>query len=393
MYRKQISPVQIFIAGLAIFAMLFGGGNLIYPIKAGLLGGKNFIPSMIGFLLTSVCLPFMGLLAIILFDGDYRSFFYRIGRIPGSLLILMCMLVIGPIIAMPRILTVSHAMLSPLLPANSFVVYAIVFLLITFAGAFKENKIIALFGYFVAPVLLASLGIIVVKGWYFVDPITINPMSGLAAFRTNIRFGLSTLDLFGTIFFGSLIVSIFKQNLKRATYIRANTLMSMVLYAGLIGFALLGIVYVGMASLGLMHGMGLEHINRPLLFSEVALTVLGKSGAFIIVAAILMACISTAIALSAVVVEYLQRDVGRNKISYIPALVFVLLLTFFFSLLGYDWILKISVMTVEAIGVPIVITITFANIAYKLAGFRPIKTPVAIVALYTTFMFVWKLLV
>ena len=201
------------------------------------------------------------------------------------------------------------------------------------------------------------------------------------------------LDLFGTIFFGSLIVSIFKQNLKRATYIRANTLMSMVLYAGLIGFELLGIVYVGMASLGLMHGMGLEHINRPLLFSEVALTVLGKSGAFIIVAAILMACISTAIALSAVVVEYLQRDVGRNKISYIPALVFVLLLTFFFSLLGYDWILKISVMTVEAIGVPIVITITFANIAYKLAGFRPIKTPVAIVALYTTFMFVWKLLV
>ena len=259
-------------------------------------------------------------------------------------------------------------------------------------GAYRENKILDLLGLVITPVLLVALLTTVIKGFFVPGEPVVQSMSAMQAFWGNIGFGLGTLDLLGTIFFGAIIISILKQNIKRATYVSVQTLAVMALYAGLLGCVLLGIVYLGMGLLGLMHGAGFEQINSAVLFSNVSMRVLGGGGAFIIALAVLMAGFSTAIALSAVVAEYLQREICRNKLDYVPALIFVLVSTFIFSLLGLDWILKVSVMIVEAIGLPIVITITFANLAYKLFGFKPIKVPVAIVALYTTCLFGFRLL-
>ena len=147
-----------------------------------------------------------------------------------------------------------------------------------------------------------------------------------------------------------------------------------------------------MGSLGLFHGGALVLLKSGTPFSNVVMRVLGAQGGLVIGIAVLAAGLSTAIALAAVVAEYLQREVCRNKLAYIPALVAVLIATLIFSLLGLDWILNASKMVVEAIGLPIVITITFANLAYKLFGFKPIKVPVAIVAVYTTCMFAWQVL-
>ncbi|OGB97890.1 hypothetical protein A3F06_04480 [candidate division TM6 bacterium RIFCSPHIGHO2_12_FULL_36_22] len=388
---KQVLRSTTVTTGLAIFSMLFGAGNLMFPLQAGLSGG-HFIPSMLGFLLGSVLLPLVGLITIILFDGDYRSFFYRIGRIPGAAIIFLCMLIIGPVIAMPRIVTVSYAMLGPLLPEHSFMLFACIFLFITFIGAFKENRILDLLGYVVTPILLLTLAITVIKGLIFPWQVVETSMGPLLAFMINARYGLSTLDLLGTIFFGAIVLSIFKQNIKRVTYVRAHVLGHMALYAGFIGCALLTLVYLGIGSLGLLHGGEFEQAQAGILFSDVAMVVLGNSGAIIVIIAVLMAGFSTAIALSAVVAEYLQREICHNRLAYIPALIIVLLATFICSLFGFDWILNASRTVVEVIGLPIVITITFANLAYKLFGFKPIKVPVAIVAVCTTCIFVWQLL-
>ncbi|HJM68674.1 MAG TPA: branched-chain amino acid transport system II carrier protein [Candidatus Babeliales bacterium] len=389
---KQVLRSRTVTTGLAIFSMLFGAGNLMFRVEAGLAGG-NFIPSMFGFLLGSVVIPFIGLITIILFDGDYRSFFYRVGRIPGAAIIFLCMLVIGPLIAMPRIVTISYLMLNSFLPVHSFVLFACIFLFITFIGAFKESKILDLLGYIVTPILLLTLVVTVIKGFTSPQQVVKVSMNSLGAFSMNVRYGLGTLDLLGAIFFGAIVLSILKQNIKRATYIRVHVLSVVALYAGIIGFGLLTVVYFGMGSLGFLHGAGFEQVHSGILFSNIALRVLGNGGAMIVGIAVVMAGLSTAIALSAVVAEYLQREVCRNRLDYVPALIMVLIATLIFSLLGFDWVSNASNTVVEAIGLPIVITITFANLAYKLFGFKPIKIPVAIVGVYTTSMFVWQLLV
>ena len=40
--------------GLAIFTMLFGAGNIIYPIRAGVLAGSKHSIGILGFLFTGV---------------------------------------------------------------------------------------------------------------------------------------------------------------------------------------------------------------------------------------------------------------------------------------------------------------------------------------------------
>lgn len=53
----------IIIASL-IFGMLFGAGNLIFPVHLGQLAGKNWLSASSGFLISSSLLPLMALIAI-----------------------------------------------------------------------------------------------------------------------------------------------------------------------------------------------------------------------------------------------------------------------------------------------------------------------------------------
>lgn len=50
--------------GLMLFALFFGAGNLIFPVFMGQNSGVETIPATIGFLITGVGLPILGIAAI-----------------------------------------------------------------------------------------------------------------------------------------------------------------------------------------------------------------------------------------------------------------------------------------------------------------------------------------
>ena len=50
---------QIFV-GITLFSMFFGAGNLIFPPFLGQNAGSATLPAMLGFLLTAVVLPVLG---------------------------------------------------------------------------------------------------------------------------------------------------------------------------------------------------------------------------------------------------------------------------------------------------------------------------------------------
>src|SRR5690348_5058013 len=94
--NQSITKKDLISLSLAIFCLLFGAGNLIYPLSVGRSAGGLTIFGMVGFFITAIFLPLAGLIAMILFNGNYNDFFYRLGKIPGSLLIFLSMLIIGP---------------------------------------------------------------------------------------------------------------------------------------------------------------------------------------------------------------------------------------------------------------------------------------------------------
>ena len=389
---KNKASSYIITVGLAIFSMFFGAGNLMYPLDVGLHAGVHTMYGMLGFILTAVCLPLLGLIAMILFDGNYEDFFGRLGVNAGKIVTFLCMLIIGPAIAIPRIVTLSHTMTAPFLPIpllqnvepfSSFV-FAFLFLGITFLATFRENRIVDLLGKVISPLLLLSLIIIIAKGIFSAEMVVPSTVVPWDAFKINFIRGYETLDLLGGIFFSSVVLHILKNTIGGMVGMTQNRLTMIGLKAGALGVSLLALVYTGMSVLSMYHGHDLAGSGD--LFRMLAFKVLGNHGALVIGTAVLMACLSTSIALSAVVAEYFHIHVFNRKISYELSLVAILLLCVPLSTFGLDYVRALTGGALVYVGYPAIIALTFCNIAYKLFNFKPVKLPVAatfIIALFS----------
>lgn len=364
---------------LAIFSMLFGAGNLMFPINVGLTAGSQYLIAISAFMITAILLPLVGIVTIILFNGDYEAFFNRLGTYPGTLMALACLLTVGPLIAMPRIVTLSYTMISPFIPSVSMELFSLVFLGATFLATVRENKIMDVLGNIISPILLVSLLIIIGKAIMGIG-VTQNPqIPTLTLIWQNIKYGYQTLDVLAGIFFGSIVLTILKQNFAEKNNKADQQELALIsLKAGAIGTALLGLIYLGLSYLGAYFGSG-EQIslakNEGQLFSAISFQVLGAHGAFVISTAVLMACFSTIIALAAVFADYLHTVVFKRKLAYSTALLITLIATFVISYSGLDAILKYSAPFIE-VGYPILIVLMFCNLAYKIFGFKPVKIPV-----------------
>lgn len=385
---------HIVATGLAIFAMFFGAGNFMYSIQAGVQCGGSFA-SIIGFLLSAVCLPLIGLVGMMLFDGNYKDFFNRLGAYTGTFFIAICLIIIGPLIAIPRITTLSHTMLKPFIPIHflqeetllaSFV-FALIFFSLTFICTYKESRVVDLLGYVISPLKIGALIVIIAKGlWYAVPSKTID-IDQTKIFTTNLLRGYETLDLLAAIFFAYVILTI----LKKAHYELVNTPKKralLCLQSGAIGLSILALVYTGMILLGYYYGPVIaQGLDAGQMFREIALYILGPQGGFLIAVAIVVACLSTAIALTATFSEYLKNDIFSGKITYVQALLITFALCLPLSTFGLGQVLRLTGGPIVFIGYPVLIALTVCNIAYKLVGFKFVKAPVALTLVIATLIY------
>lgn len=379
--NSTISSKQI---GLAIFTMLFGAGNIIYPIKAGLSAGSSIYTTFIGFLITSVLLPILGLVTMILFDGDYKKFFDRIGKIPGSIAIAFCMFILGPLLVMPRCVTVPYDILSPFFPNINITIFSLIFCVVAFILAYKESKILDLMSKYISWILLGSIGFIITAGLYFAKTMTVQTASMQDIFLDQLLQGFQTLDLIGSLFFAYIIVRLIKLNAKSEN-LSSKKIAVMCLKGGIVSGLFMTAFYIGLGLLGAYYG-DIVHsaMNGAEIFRTITMHVVGNYGVIILVIGVLMACISTLVALAAVFSEYLRNDLLCNKINYIQSLSITLLVTTFISNFGLSNILKFGVPIIN-FGYPIIVVITLCNAAYQLFGIKMIKLPVFL----TTIAMVW----
>lgn len=374
---------HVTIIGLAIFSMLFGAGNIIYPIKAGVLAGSKNYAGILGFLLTGVCLPIFGLVTMILFDGNYKKFFHRVGKIPGNLAILYCLLIIGPLLAMPRCITVPHAMISPFMPYLTPGLFSILFCIVTFLLTYKESKLLNILGSYISPLLVGSLGIILFKGLAQAESMIEQTEATWSIFTKQLIHGFQTLDLLGAIFFAYIVLKILKDTNKDKSA-KPKDLAKIALKSGLLGGFLLMVIYLGFSYLAAFYGhLVTLDMNGAEMFTHISSNVIGSSGAIIIIMAVLMACLSTISALAVVFAEYLHYEIFNKKIDYLYCLIITLGITCFISNFGLSNILKYGEHPIN-IGYPIIITIVVFNFLHKTCNINAVKLPTFVTAITVT---------
>lgn len=372
------------ITGFAIFTTLFGAGNFMLPPTLGMIAGHKSLLAAFGFVITAVILPLTGLVGSFLFDGDYKSFFARLGRIPGALLIAICMFIIGPGLVLPRIVHLCYEMLHPFLPWMSLLVFSLCFSAITFVLAYKPTRLIDILGRYITPIKLFFVGALIVLGFVNGSTIVETSISDADLLGKAMLDGYATLDLLGTIFFGSVFLSIFKKNVGSNQSYDLKKLATTGLVSSLIGASILAVVYTGMIFLGAYQGTGLIDLDPAQILSAISIRVVGVHGGLFGALALMIACLATMIALSTVIADYIKVELTGNKISFIPSLLIILTGGIIFSLLDLRQLMAYSV-DVAFVLYPVLIALTLCNVGYKLFGFKAVKFPVAVVFLATLF--------
>ncbi len=374
-------------AGFAIFCMFFGAGNVIFPLSLGQNIGEPINYALFGLILTAIGAPLLGLFGTILFEGDCKGFFSRIGEIPAYLLVIMVISIIGPFGAMPRCMTVAHTALLPYFPDLSMFSFSLIAGFFVVLCVWKRSLIIPILGMVLSPLLLISLIIIIIKGFLTSqDPIATS-FTPMTAFVEGVNVGYDTMDLLASVFFAVVIWDLLKEKFSmKGQVLSPKSLAPMCFMASMIGGFLLAIIYIGLSKVAAENMQAMAGIEQKALLSHIAIYILGAKFAFIANAALALACLTTVMSLAAtiadvILVEFRDSRVGNGReLNYDALVIIIMVITIIFSNLGFEKLMS-YLHPIVALCYPALIVLAVCNILYKLFGFPWVKFPV-----YATFM-------
>jgi len=374
--------------GLAMFSMFFGAGNVVFPLDLGRVAGSMNFYAILGLLITAVLVPFAGVVAMFLFEGDYKQFFNKVGTTPGLILTTFLMCIIGPFYAIPRCIGLSYSTLSLYTPGLSLVLFSIMASALIFFLTKSRGKILTILGYVLAPTLVVSLVIVIIKGLISHPGAVITDYNRANMFFYGLKEGYFTLDLMAAFFFSVVILIGLKRSLGKEIDFSSKAgkkeLFGITMKSTLIGGSLIGIIYCGFSYVASFYSSVLHGVEKDTILSVISPRILGPIGGLVANTCVILACLTTAITLSAVFAEFIQNRIFRKRLNYISCLLITLIVAMLLSNLGFMRIIELS-KPILYICYPVLILFTFLNIANKLFGFKYIKVP-TIVAFIISFI-------
>jgi LIVCS family branched-chain amino acid:cation transporter len=371
--------------GLAIFTMLFGAGNVVFPLLIGRAVGNQVLYAVLGFIATAVIVPLLGLISAMLFEGDYKKYLANMGTIPGIIITAICMILLG-LFAAPRCIALSYATIQWYVPQCSILLYSVIASMLIFTLTVRKSKVVEILGRYIGPIKLTLLLAIIVLGLVFPYKPVATDFSPWQSFMKGLLDGYFTMDLLGTVFFSSLVYATIKhQMMGQDETVSSLNVAIHGLKAGVIGGLLLGLVYVGFCVVAAMYGPHVHGITEAQLLSALATTILGNYAGIIANFAVVVACFATALALTTVFAEYLHNDIFRKKINYIHALLITIVLVFAMTNIGFSGIIRLMA-PILGLCYPALIVLAIANILTSLFGFRYTKYAVFSTFLITAYM-------
>ncbi len=359
--------------GLAMFSMFFGAGNITFPLMIGKSVKEGIVMALIGLILTAVVIPFTGMVSMTLFKGDYRSFFSRIGKIPGLIVILILLGIIGPFGGIPRLVTLTFSTISVYFPHLNLLTFSCISCLLIFLFSWKRSRILNVIGYILSPLLILSLLFIIIKGIFFSSPQSHEVSSIATPFLYGLKEGYNTMDLIAAFFFSSLVYGKLKQQ-SEETKGQAISFFAVIFKASVIGALLLSLVYIGFGYVAANYSKSLANTPIDQLLGQIGHIVLGKHAGLIVCLSVVLTCLTTAIALTVICADFLQQQFFK-KLRYEYALILILGVTGWVSSIEFTGIVRMLAPVLQVI-YPSLLVLCLFNILHKTFAIRPIKVPV-----------------
>ncbi len=315
--KQSLKLTDIIAIGFMLFAFFLGAGNIIFPPIAGQMAGEHVYSAMGGFLITAVGLPLLTIIAIGVSGGSWQQLTRDLPPKVAMIMAILMFVIIGPAFAAPRTGLVAYEMAArPFMAADAgqmtLTLFSIGFFLIAMFFAWSQGKLIDTIGKLLTPALFIGLIILAIS-------VFISPQSDIAAAKgnyitqpltTGFFDGYNTMDTFGALMFGILIIDA----LKKKGITEHKTMTKYLTAAGCIAALGLAFVYISLFYLGATSStVAANATNGGEILIAYTHALFGSYGQIVLSVIVLIACLTTAIGLISACADYFS---SISKVTY-----------------------------------------------------------------------------
>lgn len=346
--KSALTFSNYLVIGSMLFGLFFGAGNIIFPVEMGQKAGASILPAILGFIVTGVGLPLLGIIAMGI--SQSQSVFQMAGRVNRKFAYFFTVslyLVIGPLFAIPRLATVSFEVgFRHHLPDDriklGLLIFSVCFFLATWVLARRPGKLMDIVGKYLNPIFLGLLAIIF---WFvFTQPlgtaadVPVDASYEGVAFFHGFLNGYNTLDVLASLAFGIVIIQALNGlGVTNPRLVAQDTVRSGVLAAGLMAVIYALISYMGTLS---YHAFGIS-TNGGIALAQIFGHYLGNIGSISLGALVMVACLKTAVGLVTSFAFTFEEIFER--LNYHSIIATITLLPAIFANVGLDNIVAFSI--------------------------------------------------
>ncbi|WP_314761274.1 branched-chain amino acid transport system II carrier protein [Alloscardovia omnicolens] len=347
--KKKLTGKESIIVASMLFGLFFGAGNLIFPVSMGQKAGSHVWPAIIGFCITGVGLPLLGIVALSV--SQRKSLFDMtslVGKGFAYFFTLALYLTIGPFFAIPRTATVSFQvgvapLLKPELRSIALFIFSVLFFVVVLFFSLKPSRILDWVGKILNPLFLVVLSVLVITA-------LIHPMGNIGAvaahedyvhqaFFTGFLEGYNTMDALASVAFGVILVDVIRGlGVKESRDAAVASVKSGVM-AGFFMVLIYGLLTIIGAQSGAV--LGVSEDGGSALFA-IAQHYFGTAGGVLLGTVITLACLKTAIGLITSISTTFTEIFPRLANYNLFAIIFTLI-SFVIANAGLNAIITLSV--------------------------------------------------
>ncbi|MBR1944471.1 MAG: branched-chain amino acid transport system II carrier protein [Alphaproteobacteria bacterium] len=329
---------KLVVAGFAIFAMVFGSSNIVFPLIVGKNYANHWFIASIGWLFTAVLIHFIGDYSAILYNADNKKFMKPLGKYFTFAIMFCIMMLVGPFGGIARNVNVSYDCIKAAFPSVDVDVFRITYCIALVMLAWSPGKLVDLIGRVFTPLKFGGILGIALLALYFKDPnmpaVSVNK-SASEAFLTSLNLGYQTMDML-TAFMGmGVIYGYIKNALPVEQQNNDEVLRKSSVKSFFVAGTIISIVYIGLIYLGAQYSPVLGNTPDAALLPEIARMSLGPSSAWFVAIVIAVSCLATNIALTSIFTDYLYNDIFLKKVNQKVLLLVTGAITYVMSLLGF----------------------------------------------------------
>lgn len=353
----MITKKNLLVVSFALFSLFFGAGNLILPPQLGFRSGDFWWLVTLGFCLSAVFIPILGIVAHAKLQGTLFDFGKKVSP---TFSLIYCYLVYAISIGLPspRTASVTHEMgIAPFFETSSLLTSVIYFGLV-FLFVINRSKILDALGKVLTPAIILILVCMIFQALFgyefdFGKNQIENP------FSSGILEGYQTFDAIGAVVVGGVIIISINIKNDQIPYRDKKRAISK---AGLFSGLGLFFIYTGLVLTGaLFHGQFDDGISRTALLSGISLKTLGNTANLFLSILVGLACFTTAVGIVTGTADFVKAQFQNTKRAYLITAVIGCILGVVMGQFNVGYIIAVALPALMFI-YPITIVLILLNV-------------------------------